>query len=43
MRGLKGVILGVANQRSIAYGIARAARAAGAEIALTYQGEALES
>lgn len=42
MRGLKGVILGVANSRSIAYGIAKAARAAGAEIALTYQGEALE-
>jgi enoyl-[acyl-carrier protein] reductase I len=42
MRGLKGVVLGVANQRSIAYGIAKAARAAGAEIALTYQGEALE-
>jgi enoyl-[acyl-carrier protein] reductase I len=42
MRGLKGVILGVANNRSIAYGIAKAARAAGAEIALTFQGEALE-
>jgi len=41
MRGLKGVVLGVANNRSIAYGIAKAARAAGAEIALTYQGEAL--
>jgi enoyl-[acyl-carrier protein] reductase I len=41
MRGLKGVILGVANNRSIAYGIARAARAAGAEVALTFQGEAL--
>jgi enoyl-[acyl-carrier protein] reductase I len=42
MRGLRGVILGVANNRSIAYGIAKAARAAGAEIAMTYQGEALE-
>jgi enoyl-[acyl-carrier protein] reductase I len=42
MRGLRGVIFGVANNRSIAWGIARAARAAGAEIALTYQGEALE-
>ena len=42
MRGLKGVILGVANSRSIAWGIAKAVRAAGAEIALTYQGEALE-
>src|SRR5947209_207769 len=42
MRGLRGVVLGVANSRSIAYGIAKAARAAGAEIALTFQGEALE-
>jgi enoyl-[acyl-carrier protein] reductase I len=42
LRGLKGVILGVANNRSIAWGIAKAARAAGAEIAMTYQGEALE-
>ncbi|HXT09326.1 MAG TPA: enoyl-ACP reductase FabI [Roseiarcus sp.] len=42
MRGLKGVILGVANNRSIAYGIAKAVRAAGAEVALTFQGEALE-
>jgi len=42
MRGLRGVILGVANARSIAWGIAKAVRAAGAEIALTYQGEALE-
>ncbi|MGO9744103.1 MAG: enoyl-ACP reductase FabI [Roseiarcus sp.] len=40
--GLKGVILGVANNRSIAWGIAKAAHAAGAEVALTYQGEALE-
>ncbi len=42
MRGLKGVILGVANNRSIAWGIAQAVSAAGAEIGLTYQGEALE-
>src|SRR5450755_2062365 len=42
MSGLRGIVLGVANSRSIAYGIAKAARAAGAEIALTYQGEALE-
>src|SRR5271156_3579390 len=42
MRGLKGVVFGVANNRSIAWGIAKAARAAGAEIALTYQGDALE-
>jgi enoyl-[acyl-carrier protein] reductase I len=42
LRGLRGAIFGVANNRSIAWGIARAARAAGAEIALTYQGDALE-
>ena len=42
MRGLKGVVFGVANSRSIAWGIAKAARAAGAEIALTFQGDALE-
>ncbi|PZO78928.1 MAG: enoyl-[acyl-carrier-protein] reductase FabI [Mesorhizobium amorphae] len=40
MEGKKGLILGVANNRSIAWGIARAARDHGAEIALTYQGEA---
>jgi enoyl-[acyl-carrier protein] reductase I len=42
MRGMRGVVLGVANNRSIAWGIAKAARAAGADVALTYQGEALE-
>jgi enoyl-[acyl-carrier protein] reductase I len=42
MRGMRGVILGLANNRSIAWGIARATRAAGAEVAFTYQGEALE-
>ncbi len=42
MRGMRGVILGLANNRSIAWGIARTARAAGAEVAFTYQGEALE-
>lgn len=41
MNGKRGLILGVANNRSIAYGIAKAARSQGAEIALTYQGEAL--
>jgi enoyl-[acyl-carrier protein] reductase I len=34
--------MGLANSRSIAWGIAKAARAAGAELAFTYQGEALE-
>src|SRR5580658_6780707 len=42
MRGMRGIVFGVANNRSIAWGIAKAARAAGAEVALTYQGEALE-
>jgi enoyl-[acyl-carrier protein] reductase I len=42
MRGKRGLIMGVANNRSIAWGIARAAHAHGAEIALTYQGEAFK-
>ena len=42
MQGKRGVILGVANNRSIAWGIAKACRAAGAEIALTWQGDALK-
>jgi len=41
MRGKRGLILGVANNRSIAWGIARACHAQGAELAFTYQGEAL--
>src|SRR5450631_1170767 len=42
MQGKRGVILGVANSRSIAWGIAKACHAAGAEIALTWQGDALK-
>ena len=42
MQGKRGVVLGVANNRSIAWGIAKACHAAGAEIALTWQGEALK-
>ena len=42
MRGMRGVVFGVANNRSIAWGIAKAAHAAGAELAFTFQGEALE-
>ena len=42
MRGKRGLIMGVANDRSIAWGIAAACAAQGAEIAFTYQGEALE-
>ena len=40
MAGKRGVIMGVANDRSIAWGIAEALHNAGAELALTYQGEA---
>jgi len=40
MRGKKGLIMGVANERSIAWGIARALHAEGAELAFTYQGDA---
>ena len=41
MQGKKGLIMGVANERSIAWGIACALNAQGAELAFTYQGEAL--
>ncbi len=41
MRGKRGLIMGVANQRSLAWGIAKACRAHGAELAFTYQGDAL--
>jgi enoyl-[acyl-carrier protein] reductase I len=40
MQGKRGVILGVVNNRSIAWGIARACHAAGAQIAPTWQGDA---
>ena len=42
MRGRRGIVMGVANDRSIAWGIAAACAAQGAEIAFTYQGDALE-
>ena len=42
MSGKRGLIMGVANDRSIAWGIARACHEHGAELAFTYQGEALE-
>ncbi|MBX6744057.1 MAG: enoyl-ACP reductase FabI [Acetobacteraceae bacterium] len=42
MAGKRGLIMGVANDRSIAWGIARAVAAQGGELAFTYQGEALE-
>ena len=38
----RGLIMGVANERSIAWGIAKALHEAGAELAFTYQGEALQ-
>jgi enoyl-[acyl-carrier protein] reductase I len=41
MKGKRGLIMGVANDHSIAWGIARAVAAQGAELAFTYQGEAL--
>lgn len=40
MAGKRGLIMGVANDHSIAWGIAKALSAAGAELAFTYQGEA---
>ena len=42
MRGKKGLVMGVANHNSIAWGIAAQLAAQGAELAFTYQGEALE-
>lgn len=42
MSGKKGLIMGVANDRSIAWGIAKAASDYGAELAFTFQGDALE-
>ncbi|MBN9069975.1 MAG: SDR family oxidoreductase, partial [Rhizobiales bacterium] len=40
MKGKRGLVMGVANDHSIAWGIARALAANGAELAFTYQGEA---
>ena len=42
MRAKRGLIMGVANNRSIAWGIAKACRAQGADLAFTYQGDALK-
>ena len=42
MAGKRGLIMGVANNRSIAWGIAKACAGQGAEVALTYQGDALK-
>jgi enoyl-[acyl-carrier protein] reductase I len=42
MAGKRGIVFGVANNRSIAWGITKAAHDQGAEIALTYQGDAIK-
>jgi enoyl-[acyl-carrier protein] reductase I len=42
LAGRRGLVMGTANNRSIAWGIAKAAHIAGAELAFTYQGESLE-
>ncbi|MCD6732180.1 MAG: SDR family oxidoreductase [Burkholderiaceae bacterium] len=42
MQGRRGLVMGVANERSIAWGIARTLRAHGAELAFTYQGGAMK-
>ena len=41
MNGKRGIIMGLANDKSIAWGIAKTLAEQGAEIALTYQGDAL--
>ncbi|MFN7025939.1 MAG: SDR family oxidoreductase, partial [Pseudorhizobium sp.] len=41
MQGKRGLIMGVANNHSIAWGIAKTLAAHGAELAFTFQGEAL--
>ena len=41
MQGKRGLIMGVANERSLAWGIAKSVHAQGAELAFTYQGDAL--
>src|SRR5688500_4027805 len=42
MAGKRGLVMGVANDRSLAWGIAKALHAQGASLAFSYQGEALE-
>ena len=43
LSGKRGLIMGVANERSIAWGIAKSMSDAGAQLAFTYQGEAFGS
>ena len=42
LKGKRGLVMGVANERSIAWGIALAAHKQGAELAFSYQGEVLQ-
>ncbi len=42
LKGKRGLIMGVANDRSLAWGIAKACHGAGAQLAFTYQGDALK-
>ena len=42
MQGKKGLVMGVANERSIAWGISQKLAEAGAELAFTYLGDALK-
>src|SRR4026209_67163 len=42
MQGKRGLIMGLANDRSLAWGISKALAAHGAELAFSYQGDALE-
>src|SRR5689334_25243569 len=42
MKGKRGLIMGVANNKSLAWGISQAVHAQGAELAFTYQGDALK-
>ena len=42
MTGKRGLILGLANEKSIAWGIAKTLHAEGAEIGITYVGEAMK-
>ena len=42
MAGKKGLVMGIANERSLAWGIAKAVAPHGAELAVTYQGEVME-
>ena len=42
LKGKRGLIMGLANDKSIAWGIAKACADAGAELAFSYQGEALK-